>query len=112
MGVPRSLAPAALARLLTRMQLSATVANDGAALLVEVPPTRPDVLHACDIWEDVAISYGFNNIKWTVPKVCTVGRPLPVNKVLPIPFHLHAFMSHLMSPSPYVSHIILYPPYI
>lgn len=36
---------------------------------VMVPPTRSDILHECDIWEDVAISYGFNNIKWTVPKV-------------------------------------------
>jgi phenylalanyl-tRNA synthetase beta subunit len=43
---------------------------EGDTLVVEVPPTRPDVLHECDIWEDAAISYGFNRIQWTVPKVC------------------------------------------
>lgn len=28
----------------------------------QVPPTRSDILHACDVVEDVAIAYGFNNI--------------------------------------------------
>lgn len=27
-------------------------------LSVRIPPTRHDVIHACDIYEDVAISYG------------------------------------------------------
>eukprot|EP00047_Mylnosiga_fluctuans_P004246 m.233425 g.233425 ORF g.233425 m.233425 type:complete len:608 (-) comp12514_c0_seq1:47-1870(-) len=81
MGIPRDVTPQKIASLLTRMQLTATLADGDKTLLVEVPPTRPDVLHECDIWEDVAISYGFNNITWTVPKVVTVGKQLPINKL-------------------------------
>jgi phenylalanyl-tRNA synthetase beta subunit len=28
----------------------------------QVPPTRSDILHACDVVEDVAIAHGYNNI--------------------------------------------------
>eukprot|EP00052_Salpingoeca_macrocollata_P035313 m.14262 g.14262 ORF g.14262 m.14262 type:complete len:606 (+) comp7821_c0_seq1:917-2734(+) len=80
MGLPPTPA-ASLADMLTRMQLTASVDPDGQTLLVEVPPTRPDVIHQCDIWEDCAIAYGYNNIKWTQPKVHTVGKQLPVNKL-------------------------------
>ncbi len=31
------------------------------------------VLHACDIMEDVAIAYGYNNIEMTFPKVNTIA---------------------------------------
>ena len=31
------------------------------------------MLHACDIMEDVAIAYGYNNIKMTFPKVNTIA---------------------------------------
>ncbi|GAA5924181.1 hypothetical protein JCM3775_005615 [Rhodotorula graminis] len=48
---------------------------------VHVPPTRPDILHECDIMEDVAIAYGFDNLKKTFPQTNTVGKPLPVNKL-------------------------------
>ena len=27
----------------------------------------PDVLHACDIYEDIAIAFGYNNIKEMMP---------------------------------------------
>ena len=46
---------------------------------MEVPPHCSDVLHPCDIAEDVAIAYGYNNIKRTVPPVNTVGAQQPVN---------------------------------
>ena len=29
---------------------------------VRVNPTRSDILHACDVVEDIGIGYGFNNI--------------------------------------------------
>jgi len=48
---------------------------------VEVPPTRSDILHACDVMEDVAIAYGFNNLTHTIPKTNTVGQPFPLNKL-------------------------------
>lgn len=50
------------AQLLRRMQLGVEVSGDGATLRVSVPPTRSDVLHACDVVEDVAIAHGYNNI--------------------------------------------------
>lgn len=42
---------AAIAELLSRMALTAEAVRDGQAVSVEVPPTRSDVLHACDVME-------------------------------------------------------------
>eukprot|EP00240_Pyramimonas_obovata_P000517 CAMPEP_0118935706 /NCGR_PEP_ID=MMETSP1169-20130426/15784_1 /TAXON_ID=36882 /ORGANISM="Pyramimonas obovata, Strain CCMP722" /LENGTH=593 /DNA_ID=CAMNT_0006878765 /DNA_START=54 /DNA_END=1835 /DNA_ORIENTATION=+ len=67
------------AKLLTKMCLDTAVTDGGNKLCVSVPPTRSDVLHPCDIMEDVAIAYGFNNLPMTVPKTVTVGKQLPVN---------------------------------
>ena len=63
------------------MSLDSQVSADGKDLIVSVPPTRSDILHACDVMEDVAIAYGFNNIVETHPKTNTVASPLPVNKL-------------------------------
>lgn len=49
--------------LLKPLQLDAQLGPDGTSLTVCVPPTRSDVLHACDVAEDVAIAYGYNNIE-------------------------------------------------
>lgn len=70
-----------LATLLTRMSLSAEASADGKSITVQVPPTRADVIHACDIMEDVAIAYGYNNLNWTIPNTNTVGAQLPINKL-------------------------------
>ncbi|KAI0431797.1 phenylalanyl-tRNA synthetase [Xylaria sp. FL1042] len=52
---------------------------------VFIPPTRPDVLHPCDIMEDVAVAYGFNKLPRSVStKSATVGKPLPMNKLADI----------------------------
>ncbi|BGP00231.1 phenylalanine--tRNA ligase subunit beta [Rhodotorula toruloides] len=48
---------------------------------VYVPPTRPDILHECDIMEEVAIAYGFDNLKKTFPRTNTVAKPFPINKL-------------------------------
>lgn len=48
---------------------------------VYVPPTRPDILHECDIMEEVAIAYGFDNLKKTFPQTNTVAKPFPPNKL-------------------------------
>ena len=53
-------------------------------IIVEVAPTRPDILHQCDIMEDVAIAYGFNKLKKTFPATNTVANPLPINKLADI----------------------------
>jgi len=48
---------------------------------VYAPPTRPDIIHPCDIMEDVAIAYGYNNIPKTVPILGTTGKELRINKL-------------------------------
>ncbi|KAI5480225.1 phenylalanyl-tRNA synthetase beta chain [Pseudohyphozyma bogoriensis] len=48
---------------------------------VLVPPSRPDILHECDIMEDAAVAYGFDNLKKTFPTTNTVAKPFPPNKL-------------------------------
>lgn len=62
-----------MAKGLSRMTLNSEVT--GANMLeVEIPPTRHDVIHACDIIEDVAIAYGYDNIEKRLPKTATVAK--------------------------------------
>ncbi len=62
-----------IAQLLTRMCLRSEVSGEGDLIQVEIPPTRADVIHACDIMEDAAIAYGFNNIVRSTPRTYTVA---------------------------------------
>ncbi|XP_003218316.1 phenylalanine--tRNA ligase beta subunit isoform X1 [Anolis carolinensis] len=73
--------PSNLAKLLTRMCLKSHVIGNGNNIEVEIPPTRPDIIHACDIIEDAAIAYGYNNIQMTIPKTYTIANQLPLNKL-------------------------------
>ena len=50
-------------------------------VIVHIPATRPDILHECDIMEDAAIAYGFNNLPDVFPTTSTVGQPLTVSKL-------------------------------
>ena len=70
-----------MASLLSKMSLKVEPSPDASTLTVTIPPTRSDILHACDVMEDVAIGYGFNNIVETRPKASTIATPLPVNKL-------------------------------
>jgi phenylalanyl-tRNA synthetase beta chain len=69
-----------IASLLTKMCLESTVGSD-ESISVIIPPTRHDVIHAADIYEDVAIAYGYNNIEKTIPNTLTVAQQLPINKL-------------------------------
>ena len=71
----------AMAALLCRMQLPTKIDDARGTLRVEVPPTRSDVLHPCDVAEDVAIAFGYNNINEEKrgPNVVTVGAQQPLN---------------------------------
>jgi len=75
--------PEGLCKLLSKMAYHAKPSESDKNLLdVEVPITRPDVLHQCDIMEDLAVCYGFNNLPRTAPsRSATVGGPLMVNKL-------------------------------
>jgi len=46
----------------------------------KVSPVRPDILHACDIVEEIGIGYGFNNIPMIYPQTDSVGSFIPENK--------------------------------
>uniref|UniRef100_A0A8C2BC14 Phenylalanine--tRNA ligase beta subunit n=1 Tax=Cyprinus carpio TaxID=7962 RepID=A0A8C2BC14_CYPCA len=70
-----------IAQLLTRMCLRSEVSGEGDLIQVEIPPTRADVIHACDIMEDAAIAYGFNNIVRSTPRTYTIANQLPLNKL-------------------------------
>ncbi|CAG9533290.1 unnamed protein product [Cercopithifilaria johnstoni] len=70
--------------LLNRMSLRTEVCSKDKnqnLLEVRVPVTRADVLHECDVAEDVAIAYGFNRIEQQFPKAYTIGEPFPLNKL-------------------------------
>ncbi|XP_053947191.1 phenylalanine--tRNA ligase beta subunit [Anastrepha ludens] len=73
--------PTSIADMLTRMYLESEVAEGGDNILVRIPPTRHDVLHACDIYEDVAIAYGYNNIKKSLPAFMHIAKQFPLNKL-------------------------------
>lgn len=48
---------------------------------VTVPPTRHDILHECDVAEDVALAYGYNKIVAKMPETHTIAQPFPLNKL-------------------------------
>lgn len=51
-----------ICKLLNKMALKSSSPAPGV-IQTEIPPVRHDILHACDIMEDVAIAYGYNNIE-------------------------------------------------
>ncbi|QPC78776.1 hypothetical protein HYE68_009528 [Fusarium pseudograminearum] len=75
--------PESLCKLLSKMSYTSTPSSKDANILeVAIPPTRADVLHQCDVMEDLAVCYGYNNLPRTAPsRSATVGAPLPVNKL-------------------------------
>ncbi|XP_068173995.1 phenylalanine--tRNA ligase beta subunit [Antennarius striatus] len=70
-----------IAQMLTRMCLLSRPTGVGDEIEVEIPPTRSDVIHACDIMEDAAMAYGFNNIARTTPRTYTIANQFPLNKL-------------------------------
>ncbi|KAI0251254.1 phenylalanyl-tRNA synthetase [Lactifluus subvellereus] len=78
--------------LLERMSLRTELSpGEADTLHVTIPPTRPDILHECDIMEDAAIAYGFNNLPDTFPATSTVAQPLAVSKLCDIIRHEWAY---------------------
>ena len=84
--------PETIAQLLTKMCLKSRLTTRQVCLVgketreesfvqIEIPPTRSDVIHACDVVEDVAIAYGYNNVAMTFPSTNTVAQQIPLNKL-------------------------------
>lgn len=66
-----------MAGLLRKMRFGAETAADGM-VKVQVPCYRADIMHDWDLFEDVAIAYGYDKIQDLPPKTFTVGKPHPV----------------------------------
>lgn len=77
------LLPQDIANLLEKMCVFATPSKTNKDLLgVQVPITRSDILHQCDLVEDVAIAHGYNHLpRPNFLRSATVGAPLPMNKL-------------------------------
>lgn len=50
-------------------------------IMVRAPITRADILHPCDVAEDVGIAYGYNNIQRTLPKSATIAGEHSINQL-------------------------------
>ena len=72
--------PEKIVELLEKMELKAKVLNKDE-IEVSAPITRSDILHPCDIAEDLAISYGYNNIPKQLTTTKTHGIQQPYNKL-------------------------------
>lgn len=70
-GIP-SISPAEIATLLTKMSLKSELIESNK-VKVEVPITRADILHPCDLAEDLAICYSYNKIEVKLPPTSTIG---------------------------------------
>jgi len=69
-----------IAASLSKMGLSAS-SDDTDKISVTIPPTRHDVLQACDIMEDAGIAYDFNKLPKELPKTLTIGKQQQLEKL-------------------------------
>ncbi|MCX6683434.1 MAG: phenylalanine--tRNA ligase subunit beta [Methanoregula sp.] len=71
------LTSATMTSLLQKMRFGA-VPVGGDKVKVQVPCYRADIMHDWDLFEDVAIAYGYDRIQALPPATFTVGKPHPV----------------------------------
>ncbi len=71
------LSPKDIAELLESMRFGAKVLEDGT-VEVQVPGYRADILDNSDLIEDIAIAYGYKNIKPILPMNATIGTQHPL----------------------------------
>ncbi|KPM07210.1 phenylalanine-tRNA ligase beta subunit-like protein [Sarcoptes scabiei] len=67
-------------KVLQRMCLESKKLSD-KKVDVLIPPTRQDILHACDILEDIGIGYGYNRIPIRLPQSFTIAEQFFLNKL-------------------------------
>merc|ERR1712083_1046495 len=77
----RELPASAISPLLNKMMLQASLSDDAKTVEVVVPVTRPDVMQACDLVEDVAVAYSFNKLPRPVAPTCCAGKQHPLAKL-------------------------------
>ncbi len=64
--------------LLSKARLDAHIS--GNRVEVDIPGYRADFLHPADIAEEVAITYGLNNLGYELPNIMTIGKKHPREK--------------------------------
>jgi phenylalanyl-tRNA synthetase beta chain len=74
------LTSATMTSLLQKMRFGAEPAG-ADKVKVQVPCYRADIMHDWDLFEDVAIAYGYDRILDTPPATYTVGKPHPVQVI-------------------------------
>ncbi|KAM0682709.1 phenylalanine--tRNA ligase subunit beta [Mitosporidium daphniae] len=78
------ISPQKLIELLQRMLYSVKVVESSTSqdftVNVLVPMSRTDILHKCDVIEDIAVAYGFGNFPMTLPSTNTIAASTPMNK--------------------------------
>jgi phenylalanyl-tRNA synthetase beta chain len=52
----------------------------GTKVAVEIPAYRVDILHDWDVFEDLAIAYGYDRFPLELPRRQTIGDPLPMGE--------------------------------
>jgi phenylalanyl-tRNA synthetase beta chain len=72
-----------MASLLQKMRYGAEPAGD-AVLRVQVPCYRSDIMHDWDLFEDVAIAYGYEHFSAGISATFAIGKPHPVNSLAAI----------------------------
>ena len=68
-----------MVKVLERMRYGAK--SDDGSLALQVPAYRADIMHDCDVFEDVAIGYGYHNIAPRLVPSMTVGSHQPIEEL-------------------------------
>jgi phenylalanyl-tRNA synthetase beta chain len=66
--------------LLEKMRFGAEVVGEDK-VKVQVPCFRADIMHDWDIFEDVAIAYGYENFAVELPPTFSIGKEHPANRI-------------------------------
>ena len=69
-----------MAELLEKMRFGAEPAGPDR-VRVQVPCYRADIMHDWDLFEDVAIAYGYENFAVEVPPTFSIGKEHPANRI-------------------------------
>jgi len=80
-GIGIEINPEEIIGLLRKMGIPSQLSKDKKTITAHITPTRTDIFHKCDLVEDVAIAYGFNNIPFRTPFVKCYGSQYQVNYI-------------------------------
>jgi phenylalanyl-tRNA synthetase beta chain len=75
-----NLSPTQIARLAKRMRYGVKRIA-GKIITLLIPPYRSDIMHEIDLIEDIAIAYGYDHLRPTLPPVSTTGEQATIEKL-------------------------------